>query len=137
MSCITIFQEKGLKLTPQRRLIMDIIHDTKSHLTAEEIIVHVQNRMPGVNKSTIYRTLELLEETGCVFKSKLGDRFIYHHAEEGHHHHLVCRFCGNTIECDEDLVSCLQRALVDTYGFQADFKHMVIHGVCRNCREKV
>ncbi|MFC2019363.1 Fur family transcriptional regulator, partial [Chloroflexota bacterium] len=71
MSCDLILKQKGLKLTPQRRLILEIIHESRSHLTAEEIITYVQSRVPGVNKSTIYRTLELLEELGCVFKSEI------------------------------------------------------------------
>lgn len=115
---------------------MDTIHDCGAHLTAEEILNHVQARVPGVNKSTVYRTLELLEELGCVFKSELGDRFIYHHAEEGHHHHLICRRCGKSTDCDEDLFLPVERALDEKNGFQVDFKHMVIYGLCKECRRK-
>ena len=136
MSCAITLRSKGLKLTPQRRLIVDIIHDTGDHLTAEEILNHVQARVPGVNKSTVYRTLELLEELGCVFKSELSDRFIYHHAEEGHHHHLICRRCGKSTDCDEDLFLPVERALDEKNGFQVDFKHMVIYGLCHACRGK-
>lgn len=89
MSCHVILKEEGLKLTPQRRLILDLIHDSTEHFSGEEIVSRVQARMPGVNKSTIYRTLELLVELGCVFKSDSGNRLIYHHAEEGHHHCMV------------------------------------------------
>jgi len=72
MSCAATLKERGLKLTPQRRLIMNIVYDAEAHLTAEEIIAYVQSEMPGVHKSTIYRTLGLLEEAGCVFKSEMG-----------------------------------------------------------------
>ena len=134
MSCIITLREKGLKLTPQRRLILDIIHDSGSHLTVEEILEYVQARVLGVNKSTIYRTLDLLEELGCVFKSELGDRFIYHHAEEGHHHHLVCQICDKSIDCDEDLFLPVEKVTTEKYGFQANFKHVVISGLCADCR---
>jgi Fur family ferric uptake transcriptional regulator len=134
MSCVITLKAKGLRLTPQRRLIVDIIHDTKGHLTAEEIIAVVQAKMPGVNKSTIYRTLELLEETGCVYKSALGNEFIYHHNEEGHHHHLVCSQCGKTINCEEDLFAPVEKSLLDKHGFQINFKHIVMSGLCENCR---
>ena len=110
---------------------MDIIHDAEAHLTAEEIIAFVQSRMPGVHKSTIYRTLEFLEEAGCVFKSEMGDEFIYHHAEEGHHHHLVCHKCGKTIDCDEDLFAPVERSLAEKYGFRVDFKHVVMDGLSK------
>jgi Fur family ferric uptake transcriptional regulator len=73
MSCLETLKKKGLKLTPQRRLIADIIHSADKHLTAEDIIDYVQHKMPGVNKSTIYRTLELLEDSGCVVRSESDD----------------------------------------------------------------
>jgi len=136
MSCLETLKEKGLKLTPQRRLISDIIHDARSHLTAEDIIARVQKKMPGVNKSTIYRTLDLLEHTGCVLKSDSGDHFIYHHAEEGHHHHLICSRCGRTQECSENLFLPVEKALNEKHGFQVDFKHLVITGLCRSCRNQ-
>jgi Fur family ferric uptake transcriptional regulator len=136
MSCIKTLKEKGLKLTPQRRLIIDAIHETDANLTAEEIVSHVQARMPEVNKSTIYRTLDLLERNGCVFKSELADHAIYHHAEEGHHHHLVCSQCGKTIDCDEDLFESVERSLGKKHGFKVSFNHMVISGLCKECSSK-
>ena len=136
MSCINTLRSKGMKLTPQRRLILDIIHDSNDHLTANEILDYIQARVSGVNKSTIYRTLKILEELGCIFKSKLGDRLFYHHAEGGHHNHLVCRACGKNIKCDEDIYLLLELELNDKYGFQVDFKHLVMNGLCNNCKGK-
>jgi len=136
MSCVITLKKKGLKLTPQRMLIVDIIHQAEGHLTAEEIIRHVQARMPGVNKSTVYRTLELLVKAGCVYRSGIGDDFIYHHADEGHHHHLVCTICGKTINCDENLFSPLRQILQEKFSFYADFNHMVMSGTCRECRSR-
>jgi Fur family ferric uptake transcriptional regulator len=135
MSCYATLKKRGLKLTPQRRLIVDIIHDTKGHLTAEEIIEIVQARMPGINKSTVYRTLELLEEAGCVYKSESGDHFIYHHDEDGHHHHLVCTKCGKTVDCDEKLFAPMEKSIRSKYGYNVGFKHMVMYGLCENCRD--
>ena len=136
MSCVNTLKKKGLKLTPQRSLIIDAIHRVEAHLTAEEIISHVQAKMPEVHKSTIYRTLELLEETGCVFKSELGDHFIYHHAEEGHHHHLICSKCGKVVECDEGIFAPVEKSLAEKYGFHADFKHLMMSGLCKECKSK-
>lgn len=133
MSCLEILKEKGLKITPQRRLIADYFHDSDSHLTAEEIIAHVREKMPGVNKSTIYRNLDILEGFGCVLKSESGDHVIYHHTEEGHHHHLVCTKCGKSIDCDEMLFWPVEKLLRDKYGFRVDFKHKVINGLCESC----
>jgi Fur family transcriptional regulator, ferric uptake regulator len=136
MSCLKVIKEKGLRLTPQRRLIIDILHNTHAHLTGEDIIRQVQTRMPGVNKSTIYRTLDMLEKAGCVFKSESGDHSIYHHDEEGHHHHLMCSRCGKTIECDDNIFQSAEGIIFKKYGFHVDFKHMVMNGLCGECRDK-
>lgn len=137
MTCIYTLKQKGLKLTPQRRLIAEAIHDIPAHLSAEEIISYVQERMPGVNKSTVYRTLDLLEEAGCVFKSRMDDGFVYHHAEEGHHHHLVCRKCGRTIDCEEDLLAPAEQAVAERYGFRVELNHVVINGLCEDCAREI
>ena len=123
-------------MTPQRRLILEYIHDNQSHLTAEDLISFLDTRAPGINKSTVYRTLDLLEESGCVVKSEMDGRFIYHHAEEGHHHHLVCRVCGRTIDCNENIFADLKKTLQEELDFQADLKHVMINGVCAACRKK-
>ena len=134
MSCLETLKRKGFKLTPQRRLIVDIIHDAHKHISAEEIVDIVRQRMPGVNKSTVYRTLEILEQAGSVYKSEANDHFIYHHAEEGRHHHLVCTKCGKTVECSEDLFDPIERSLIKRFGFSADLKHVVVNGLCDSCR---
>jgi len=136
MSCVATLKKKGLKLTPQRILITDIIHDAKGHITANEIIESVKARMPGVNKSTIYRTLDILEQAGCVYKSEQGNEFIYHHDHEGHHHHLKCSRCGKIISCEEELFDSVQKAVAKKYGFQADFKHLIVNGLCENCKQE-
>jgi Fur family ferric uptake transcriptional regulator len=136
MGCFTTLKKKGLRLTQPRRVILDYIHDKGDHLTAEEIINYVHGKFPQVNKSTIYRTLELLEKNECVFKSESMDRTIYHHAEEGHHHHLECSACGTTIDCEEDIFTPVKRLLQEKHGFQIDFKHVVMSGLCRECRNK-
>ena len=133
MSCSTALKDKGYKLTPQRRMVIDILHQSHDHVTAEDIYRYMESRVSGVNKSTVYRTLELLEELGVVVRSELGGRFIYHHAEEGHHHHLVCRRCGSIIDCDEDMLSPLKETLLEKQDFEADLKHLVVVGLCSKC----
>jgi Fur family ferric uptake transcriptional regulator len=122
MSCSVTLKQKGFRLTPQRRLIVDVIHEARGHLTAEEIIDYVQSRVAGVNKSTIYRTLELLEELGCVYRSRLGDHFIYHHAKSE--------------DLDDDLFAPVEQAVEEKYGFHVGFTHVVMRGLCAECRAK-
>jgi len=135
MSCFATLKKKGLRITRPRRVILDYIHDKGDYLTAEEIIGYVNDKYPGINKSTIYRTLELLEKNECVFKSDSGDHVIYHHAEEGHNHHLVCRRCGKTIDCAEDIFASVGKVLLEKYRFRMGFRHLVISGLCESCRK--
>jgi len=136
MSCGYTLKQNGFRLTPQRRMILDVIHEANGHLTADEIIDYVQTRVKGVNKSTIYRTLELLEDLGCVYRSRLGDHFIYHHAEGGHHHHVVCRACGRSVDLDDDLFEDVERTVSERSGFQVGFTHVVMRGLCAECAER-
>ena len=134
MSCFQTLNEKGYRITRPRKLILDYIHDQGGHLTAEDIIRHVHEQIPSTNKSTIYRTLELLEENQCVFRSESPAGAIYHHAEEGHHHHLICTKCGKTVDCQDNLFAPVSRLVREKYGFQVDFRHQVMHGLCEECR---
>jgi Fur family ferric uptake transcriptional regulator len=136
MSCFVTLKEKGLRLTRPRQLILDYIHERGDHLTAEEILNYVHEKSPRVNKSTVYRTLELLEKNGCVFTSRANDRTLYHHTEHKHHYHLLCQRCGKIIECQEDLFTPVEQSLASQYGFSPDLDHMVINGVCESCRHK-
>jgi Fur family ferric uptake transcriptional regulator len=136
MSCDRTLKEKGYKLTPQRRMVLDLLHESRAHLTAEDIVNRIHMSAPDINKSTVYRTLELLEELGLVVRSALGGRFIYHHRESGQHHHFVCRSCGSIINGDENLLNHLKKSLQEGFDFQPDLKHMVIYGLCGACREQ-
>lgn len=136
MSCFATLKRKGFRMTKPRRAILEYIHDKGEHLTAEEIIDHVHEEHPHINKSTIYRTLELLEINECVYKSESMNGTIYHHAEDGHHHHLVCRECGKTIDCDEHVFESVEKSLHDKYDFQIDFRHVVMNGLCKECAKK-
>lgn len=133
MSCVKTLRGRGFRLTPQRLLIADVIHDNAGSLTAAEIVARVQAKMPGVNKSTIYRTLGVLEEAGCVYKVEFGKSVTYHHDEAGHGYHLVCVVCGKTVDCDERLFSSLKTSLMQRYGFDADFGHLTVSGICAEC----
>lgn len=129
--------KKGYRLTPQRLMIVEAIEDSDDHISAEEMYSHVVARYPNVNISTVYRTLDLLKRLGLVTETDLGGgRFRYHPAHKGHHHHLVCRACGNITDLDESLLAPLEKALERQYGFSAELRHLAITGLCSWCREK-
>ena len=87
-------REQGLRLTPQRELVLAAVEKLQ-HATPDEIYAEVQSSSAAVNRSTVYRTLEVLEELGLVRHLHLSDRAPTYHAVEAHpHFHLKCRKCG-------------------------------------------
>jgi Fur family transcriptional regulator, ferric uptake regulator len=136
MSCKQTLQEKGYRLTPQRIMVLDALHSVDRHISAEEIFAKVKAKYPYANISTVYRTLELLKELGLINEIDMGDgRVRYHHAEKGHHHHLICSKCGNVIDLPESAFHKLTQDLARDYKFKADLRHLAIFGLCSNCQK--
>ncbi len=137
MSCHEVLQEKGHRLTPQRMLVIEALHNADAHISAEEIYGQLHSRYPYANISTVYRTLELLKELNLVAETNFGEgRVRYHVAEKGRHHHLVCYNCGKVIDLDESTLYPLKDTLLHDYGFDADLRHLAISGKCSGCRGK-
>ena len=126
--------QKGYRLTPQRLMILEAIEGASGHVSAEEIYQKIKERYPGLNISTVYRTMELLKETGMVTETDMGDgRVRFHSVGHEHHHHLVCSKCGSVVDLDESMLSPLTVLLTEKYGFSADLKHLAIFGRCKDC----
>jgi Fur family transcriptional regulator, ferric uptake regulator len=131
----------GYRVTPQRQLVLEAI-TRLNHATPEEIFEDVHQRARGVNVSTIYRTLELLEQLGLVTHTHLGPggpRYHhgaprYHLAADAEHAHLVCRQCGRVIQLDPAGVRALVTALDSEHGFETDVSHLTVFGRCDECR---
>jgi Fur family ferric uptake transcriptional regulator len=124
---------RGYRLTPQRQLVLEAVARL-GHATPDEIATTVRETASGVNISTVYRTLELLEELGLVTHTHLGHGPpTYHAATDDDHVHLVCRVCGNVSETSPGLVDGVVRELRETVGFDADVGHLAIFGTCRGC----
>ncbi len=126
-------RERGYRLTPQRQLVLEAVTALR-HGTPDEICARVQTTAGGVNMSTVYRALELLEELGLVTHTHLGHGApTYHAATDEDHLHLVCRICGEVMETDVSIADALVRRLADEHGFETDVAHFAIYGRCRGC----
>jgi len=137
MSCHETLLEKGHRLTPQRMLVIEALHNADKHISAEEIYEQLHSRYPYANISTVYRTLELLKKFDLVTETDFGEGYVrYHVAEKGHHHHLVCRSCGKVVDLEEFVLHPLKDTLLQEYGFDADLRHLAISGECSGCRRK-
>ncbi len=125
----------GYRRTPQRQLIVEALAGSTGHIAPEAISRQVVTRFPTVNRSTVYRTLELLEELGLLAHVHLDDGSVrYHHGEEAGHLHLVCHECGRVLQVDDPSVGeALAAELRHRYGFAVDLSHHCIAGRCQEC----
>ncbi|MFF7331110.1 transcriptional repressor [Streptomyces sp. NPDC008150] len=129
-------RQRGYRLTPQRQLVLEAV-DTLEHATPDDILVEVRRTASGVNISTVYRTLELLEELQLVSHAHLGHGApTYHLADRHHHLHLVCRDCTDVIEADLDVAAEFTAKLRADFGFETDMRHFAIFGRCAECALK-
>lgn len=134
-------KEKGYKLTPQRRAIVDsMISNEGSHLTTEELYDLVKKECPEIGLATVYRTVQLLEELGVVCKMDLDDgcnRYELVHEDENHqHHHLICNNCGKVIEVQGDLLEVLEHNIEEKYNFKIKNHSVKFYGICSDCCKK-
>ena len=127
-------RERGQRLTPQRMLILELIYARGDHVTADELLGEAQQRYPYLNVSTVYRTLELLRDTGIVAETDLGDgvrQFAL--LSDDRHHHLVCLSCGHVLDIADKPFDALRAQLLAEHGFEARIDHLALFGLCSYC----
>lgn len=133
---------KGYKLTPQRRSIVNKVIEKKgNHLTAEELYDLVKVECPEIGLATVYRTIQLLEEIGVIYKLNLDDgcnRYELVNEDEIHqHHHLICTKCGNVTEVEGDLLDSIEKKVEEEYKFKIENHSVKFFGICDKCLKKL
>lgn len=122
---------RGLRLTTQRERILAVV-DELGHATPDEIAAEV--KAEGINLSTVYRTLEVLEEVGLVRHAHLSDRAPTYHSVGGvEHFHVVCRGCHRVVSVGPEALAELLERLADEHGFTVDVGHLTVFGRCADC----
>ncbi len=129
--------ENGLKLTSQRRAVLDAVFETHRHFDADEMVDIIKQRDKKISRATVYRTLDLLVKGGFVRAMELGEsKKVYEHIiGHKHHDHLICTACGRAIEFDEDLIESLQQQVCDRLNFKPQRHSLRIFGVCDRCQQ--
>ncbi len=128
------FTAAGGRRTASRQAIVEAVVEARGHLTAEQIADTVQARFPSVNLSTVYRTLEALEELRVVDHVHLGHGRAVYHLTDQTHQHLFCEHCERVEEVPVTKLRPLFGMLERQYGFELDRRHFAIVGRCRSCR---
>ena len=139
MSCqATLFRAlrgQGMRVTPQREIILTALHDFEDHASAEEIFRRAQTVSSAIDISTVYRTLELLQDMKMLAVVDGADgqrRYALKHTHD-EHAHLVCSECGAVMEVDAAPLAELARALREQHGFSLAVDHVTLAGRCAGC----
>jgi len=129
---------RSLPVTSQREQVAEALFSSTRHLSADEIEQALRERGVHVGKATIYRTLDLLAESGMISERDFGEGFRRYERVPGHphHEHLVCLRCGKVVEFSNDRLERLKSLVAEEYGFQHSHHRLEIYGVCRECRQR-
>lgn len=129
---------KGRRLTQQRQQIWEAFAAApEQHLSAEDVVELVRERLPRVNPSTVYRTLDLLVAEGLLLRTDLGGNRAYFEAAHEHaHHHLVCESCGAVQHFHDEDLGDLRDTIKNRTGFAVGSTEITLFGRCRACRRR-
>ena len=123
----------GYRLTPRRLRVVEALQRHNGHMTGDEILRQVQEKHPSTDKTTIYRTLELLSSLGLVAATDMGGGRLEYELGNHPHHHLICERCQARIEVDDRLLEPLRESLLQQYGFHTNLDHFALFGICPDC----
>lgn len=136
-----MLKEKGLKVTNQRLLVLEVLAEHRDrHMAAEDIYELVKEDYPDIGLATVYRTVQLLLEMQLVDRIHLDDgcvRYEIGHLFDGetkhHHHHLICRNCGKVLSFEDDLLEELEQHIEESTGFHVLDHELKFYGQCQEC----
>jgi Fur family transcriptional regulator, ferric uptake regulator len=130
---------RGMRLTPQRQQVLAAVNALE-HGTPDDIAARLrQDAGPdGVapDTSTVYRTLELLEQLGLIWHTHLGKGAPVYHSAGHRHLHVACAVCGEVTSVDPTILDGAAERLLDDLGFTVDVGHVALSGTCRACRRR-
>ena len=130
----SLCRRRGLPVTVQRRVIFDALLDRDDHPTVDQVFEQVKSRIPGVSRTTVYRTLETLVELGVAQKTNHLQAVARFDGNMDHHHHLVCVECDKIVDCDEPAVKRVRLPDVRRMGFDIIDFSVYFKGRCADCR---
>jgi Fur family ferric uptake transcriptional regulator len=131
-------KSKGLKFTPERRIILKEVFSFHHHFDVDQLYDKLRKHSENISRATIYRTLPLLVESELIRETlRCQGKVSYEHVfGHKHHDHMVCIGCGKVIEFRDERIEKLQDALCKKYSFQPKEHRLGIRGYCKKCRDK-
>jgi Fe2+ or Zn2+ uptake regulation protein len=130
-------QKQGYVLTPQRKLILEVVRQSCGHVDAKELYRLVCQKDETISLATVYRSLSLFKEVGLIDEHRLGrKRCCYEIKQSLEHQHIMCKCCGHVTEFESPLIAQLINKLQDEMSFAVEKVELCIQGTCSECRRK-
>ena len=130
--------QRGVRLTRQRKILLDLIDKTGQHLDAERLFQLAKEKDPKLNRVTVYRTLKLLKEGGLVDELDLmhqaGEQHYYETRRKQEHAHVICLGCGKVEEFFGEPLQRLRKQIETHFGFQIVLARTEVGGYCPHCQ---
>src|SRR5665213_3601070 len=132
--------ERGIRMTAQRRTLIETIQEAKSHLDAESLWKLALERDPNIDRATVYRTIELLKRLGLIDELDLmhlnGEKHYYEVKTQKDHLHLACFHCGEIKEFASPSFERLKQEIGDKNNFDIQVMRLEVGGMCGQCAEQ-
>ena len=130
-------REKGIRLTRQRRVILEVMDNAEQHLDVDQILARAQKMDPAVHLVTVYRTIDLLKKEGLIDELDLlhlrGDRHYYETHGPRDHIHVACLRCGKVREFESRLYEQLKEQIARDCDIQVTVSRTEVGGICNDC----
>ncbi|HHF52093.1 MAG: transcriptional repressor [Candidatus Aminicenantes bacterium] len=138
------FRGRGSRWTAPREAILNLLISTSKHMSAKEIYRSLLRIYPAIGLTTVYRTLDVLEQMGYLNKIPLGtgeNKYeLITDSSETHHHHLICTQCGRIIDYtdfeESELIKKAEQTLKTKHGFKITDYNFEFYGICKHCQER-
>ncbi len=129
------FRERGLPLTHQRRMIMEVLLQRVDHPTADQVFETVRDRSPQVSRRTVYRVLDTLAELGLIRRVHHPGATARFDAKTHRHHHLVCIRCNTIVDLENTQLDNIPLPKGNFHGFDVNDYSVQLMGICPDCRK--
>jgi Fur family ferric uptake transcriptional regulator len=130
-------QMQGHFLTSQRRLLLDLLRNTKGHIDAKELYQRARARNKSIGPATVYRSLNLFKQLGLIDERRLGNVcYCYEIKKSSEHQHLVCQGCGKIMEFQTPYFQKLVEAVQREHGFKITKAELCLEGYCEHCDQE-
>lgn len=134
VNCENHIRQLGIRITPQRQLILKAVAEAGEHATFERIYARVHAQSSAISRATVYRTIDLFSRHSIIHENIINRQKVYELASKEHHHHIICRRCWSNQKITHQALQDFIDHLDEEYDFLIQPKHLFLIGLCAHCR---